>query len=84
MRVLVRPAQYVALACYIVFLGFPLLWLVSASLKSSAELNSLVVNLLPQEWHWENYADALARQGLVSSAGNSAIVALASTASSSS
>lgn len=80
MRALVRPAQYVALACYIVFLGFPLLWLVSASVKSSAELNSLVVNLLPQEWHWENYADALARQGLVSSAGNSAIVALASTA----
>ena len=45
---LVRPAQYVALAGYIVFLGFPLLWLISASVKSSAELNSLVVNLLPQ------------------------------------
>jgi len=47
MRVLVRPAQYVALACYIVFLGFPLLWLISASVKSSAELNSLTVSLLP-------------------------------------
>src|SRR5690606_5184466 len=79
-RALVRPAQYVALAAYILFLGFPLLWLVSASVKSSAELNSLVVNLVPQEWHWENYADALARQGLVSSAGNSVVVALASTA----
>ena len=32
---MVRPAQYVALACYILFLGFPLLWLVSASVKSS-------------------------------------------------
>ena len=48
MRTLVKPAQYVALCLYIVFLGFPLLWLISASLKSSAELNSLSVNLIPQ------------------------------------
>ncbi len=80
MRALVRPAQYAALAAYIVFLGFPLLWLVSASVKSSGELNSLTVSLLPQEWHWENYAQALARQGLVGSTLNSVLVALASTA----
>ena len=49
MRHLVRPAQYVALAFYIVFLGFPLLWLLSASLKSSGELNSLSVSLIPQD-----------------------------------
>lgn len=80
MRALVRPAQYAALAGYIVFLGFPLLWLISASVKSSGELNSLTVSLLPQEWHWDNYARALARQGLVGSTVNSALVALASTA----
>ncbi|MFY7069257.1 carbohydrate ABC transporter permease [Nocardiopsis changdeensis] len=79
MRTLVRPAQYLALAAYIVFLGFPLLWLISASLKSSAELNSLTVSLLPGEWRWDNYARALERQGLVRSAGNSLLVALAST-----
>ncbi|MEU0487874.1 carbohydrate ABC transporter permease [Nocardiopsis sp. NPDC006139] len=79
MRPLVRPAQYLALAAYIVFLGFPLLWLISASLKSSAELNSLTVSLLPGEWRWDNYARALERQGLVRSAGNSLLVALAST-----
>ncbi|MFL1378117.1 carbohydrate ABC transporter permease [Nocardiopsis protaetiae] len=79
MRTLVRPAQYLALAGYILFLGFPLLWLISASLKSSAELNSLTVSLLPTEWRWDNYARALARQGLVRSAGNSLLVALAST-----
>ena len=50
MRGLVRPAQYVALALYILFLGFPLLWLMSASVKSSGELNSLSVSLLPSEW----------------------------------
>jgi multiple sugar transport system permease protein len=75
----VRPAQYVALAGYIVFLGFPLLWLISASVKSSGELNSLTVSLLPSAWHWDNYAQALARQGLVRSAANSAVVALAAT-----
>ncbi|GAB6940326.1 carbohydrate ABC transporter permease [Isoptericola variabilis] len=80
MRVLVRPAQYVALFGYILFLGFPLLWLISASVKSSAELNSLTVSLLPGQWQWENYAQALARQGLVHSAWNSVVVALASTA----
>ncbi|MEQ3553349.1 carbohydrate ABC transporter permease [Pseudonocardia nematodicida] len=80
MRVLARPAQYLALAAYLLFLGFPLLWLISASVKSSAELNSLNVSLLPQEWHWDNYAQALERQGLISSAWNSLTVALASTA----
>ncbi len=79
MRALARPAQYVALVGYILFLGFPLLWLISASVKSSAELNSLSVNLLPREWHWDNYLDALARQGLVHSAWNSLTVALTST-----
>ncbi|MCM3659717.1 carbohydrate ABC transporter permease [Georgenia satyanarayanai] len=79
MRTLIRPAQYAALVAYIVFLGFPLLWLISASFKSSGELNSLSISLLPGEWHWENYSNALARQGLVRSAANSAAVALVST-----
>lgn len=80
MRLLARPARYAALAAYILFLGFPLLWLISASVKSSAELNSLSVNLLPEQWHWDNYAQALDRQGLIHSAWNSLVVALTSTA----
>ncbi|ATY12635.1 carbohydrate ABC transporter permease [Amycolatopsis sp. AA4] len=79
MRWSVRPAQYLALVLYLLFLGFPLLWLISASVKSSAELNSLSVNLIPSEWHWDNYGEALSRQGLLHSAFNSLLVALAST-----
>ena len=75
-----RPLQYVALTGYLVFLGFPLLWLVSASMKSSRELNSLNIHLLPANFHWANYTDALSKQGLVHSASNSLIVALATTA----
>lgn len=77
---LVRPGQYLALGFYILFLGFPLLWLISASLKSSAELNSLSVGLIPESFEWSNYTEAIARQGLVHSAWNSAMVALGSTA----
>ena len=80
MRTFLKPAQYVALFLYLVFLGFPLLWLISASVKSSGELNSLSVSLLPQEWRWENFSDALSRQGLVRSSWNSAVVAVVSTA----
>jgi multiple sugar transport system permease protein len=80
MRTLVRPAQYLALAAYIAFLGFPLLWLLSASLKSSGELNSLTVSLIPQDIRWDNFSQALERQGLVRSATNSLVVALVSTA----
>ncbi|WP_024287425.1 carbohydrate ABC transporter permease [Cellulomonas sp. KRMCY2] len=79
MRAVVKPAQYLALFAYIVFLGFPLLWLISASVKSSGELNSLTVNLIPRSFRWENFTDALDRQGLVRSAANSIVVALIST-----
>ncbi|AQP49417.1 sugar ABC transporter permease [Tessaracoccus aquimaris] len=79
MRRLTRPAQYLALLAYIVFLGFPLLWLISASFKSSAELNSLSISLIPRNFTFDNYPLALERQGLVSSAFNSLAVALGST-----
>jgi multiple sugar transport system permease protein len=72
----VRPLQYVALAGYLVFLGFPLLWLVSAAVKSSAELNSLDVTLLPREWTFSNFTEALERQNLLGSAANSFLVAV--------
>ena len=70
-----KALQYVALAGYLFVLGFPLLWLVSASFKSSRELNSLGANLIPREWVFTNYVDALERQNLINSIGNSLIVA---------
>jgi multiple sugar transport system permease protein len=75
-----RALQYVALGAYILFLGFPLLWLVSASVKSSQELASLDMNLIPTSLHWDNYTVALQKQGLARSALNSVIVSLLSMA----
>lgn len=73
---LARAGQYVALAFYLVFLGFPLLWLLSTSLKSSGEINSLAVNLIPEQFAWGNYPQALDRQNLIRSAGNSLFVSV--------
>ncbi|MET4059445.1 multiple sugar transport system permease protein [Arthrobacter sp. UYP6] len=69
--------MYVALTAFLLFLGFPLLWLLSASFKSSGELNSLAVNLLPATWDFSNYGSALERQNLLTAAGNSMLVSLA-------
>lgn len=74
----VRVMQYLGLAAYIVFLGFPLLWLVSASIKSSQELASLDMSVIPKQFNWGNYAEALQKQGLTRSAVNSLIVSLLS------
>ncbi len=79
MRRLKKPGQYVLLSGYLFFLGFPLLWLLSAAFKSSAELNSLQVNLIPQDWHLANFPEALAKQGLLRSGLNSAIVSISTT-----
>ncbi|MDQ0643380.1 carbohydrate ABC transporter permease [Microbacterium murale] len=69
--------MYAALAAFLLFLGFPLLWLLSASFKSSGELNSLAVNLLPANWDFSNYGSALERQNLLPAAGNSLLVSIA-------
>ena len=74
-----KPGQYVLLFGYLFFLGFPLLWLLSAAFKSSAELNSLQVNLIPRDWHLANFHEALAKQGLLRSGFNSAVVAISTT-----
>ena len=37
---------------------YPFLWLVSASLKSPLEVFSKGLNLIPEQWRWENYARA--------------------------
>ncbi|MBT2484711.1 MULTISPECIES: carbohydrate ABC transporter permease [unclassified Microbacterium] len=69
--------MYVALAAFLFFLGFPLLWLLSASFKSTSELNSLAVNLIPADWDFSNYTTALERQNLITAAGNSLLVSIA-------
>jgi multiple sugar transport system permease protein len=75
-----RTFQYVAVCCYLVFLGFPLLWLISTSLKSPREFASITPSLLPKNPDLSNYTQALTEQGLIRSMLNSLQISVATTA----
>ncbi len=74
-----RALQYVAVVCYLIFLGFPLLWLISSSLKSPQEFASITPSLLPKNVDFSNYSDALNEQGLIRGLGNSLQISIFTT-----
>jgi multiple sugar transport system permease protein len=72
-----RVAQYAALLAYVVFLGFPLLWLFSTAFKSPSELTKLTPTLFPTDWTLGNFDVAFEETQLWSALRNSLIVAVA-------
>jgi multiple sugar transport system permease protein len=66
-----RLTQYVALGLYMLFLGFPLLWMLSVSLKGPRELVELHPQLIPKHPTFANYTDAVQHNGLMHAAWNS-------------
>jgi multiple sugar transport system permease protein len=72
-----KAGQYVALAVYVVFLGFPLLWMLSISFKGPRELVELYPSFVPNAPTLENYRIALEDNDLVQSAVNSFKIAVA-------
>jgi len=54
-----RAGQYVLLVFYMLFLAFPLLWLLSVSFKSGRELVELHPSLIPSDPTLQNYREAL-------------------------
>jgi multiple sugar transport system permease protein len=72
-----RSAQYGLMALYVLFLGFPLLWMLSVSLKGPRELVELYPSFIPNEPTLENYRTALQDNELVHSAVNSLKIAVA-------
>ncbi|MFE2037563.1 carbohydrate ABC transporter permease [Streptomyces scopuliridis] len=71
-----RTGQYVALLGFLVFLAFPLLWLLSTSFKSPQELGSINPTWLPVDPGLDNYRAAFEAQPLLHSALNSLLVAV--------
>jgi len=71
-----RTAQYAAMLAYVVFLGFPLLWLVSTAFKSAPELSRLNPTLLPTDWTIGNFEAAFQQSQLLSALRNSLVVAV--------
>ncbi|WP_327298196.1 MULTISPECIES: carbohydrate ABC transporter permease [unclassified Streptomyces] len=70
-----RTGQYLALLCYLVFLAFPLVWLVSTAFKPPRELGSISPTWLPVHPTLDNFRAAFDAQPLLHSALNSLIVA---------
>ncbi len=54
-----KSFQYVALGFFLVFLGFPLLWMLSMSFKGPRELVQLYPSFIPEDFTFENYRTAL-------------------------
>lgn len=71
-----RVPQYLALLAYIVFLAFPLVWLLSTALKTPQEMASLDPTWIPRDPTLANFSDAFGEQDLVGAATRSLIVAL--------
>jgi multiple sugar transport system permease protein len=70
-------AQYLILAGYMLFLAFPLLWMLSISFKGPRELVQLHPSFLPAHLSFANYRDALDTHLILTSAANSLKVSTA-------
>lgn len=73
-----RLMQYAALVLYLIFLGFPLIWLLSTSFASPQDLVRLHPGLFPDQPTFDNYVTAFSEQALFRSALNSLVVAISS------
>ena len=71
--------QYFAVFLFVMFLGFPFLWMFVTSFKTPIELLDLNQSIIPRGFYIQNYIDILEKRGLIRSAGNSVIVAFTST-----
>ncbi|MER7181965.1 carbohydrate ABC transporter permease [Streptomyces hyaluromycini] len=71
-----RVAQYAALLAYLVFLAFPLLWLLSTAFKSPTELGSLHPTWIPRHPTLANFRQAFDEQPLLRAGLNSLLAAL--------
>jgi multiple sugar transport system permease protein len=72
-----RPLQYLALIGFMIFLAFPLIFLVVTAFKTQREVAAPDPSLLPKGLEWSNFGDAIRKMRLWTSARNSLMVALA-------
>ncbi|MFE7748531.1 carbohydrate ABC transporter permease [Streptomyces sp. NPDC057428] len=71
-----RAGQYAALLCYLVFLAFPFLWLISTAFKPARELGSLHPTWIPRDPTLDNFRQAFDEQPLLGAAANSLTAAV--------
>lgn len=71
-----RAGQYLLLLAFMVFLGFPLLWMVSTSFKGPRELVTLNPTIIPAIPTLDNYVSVINGQDIVQATINSMIVSV--------
>ncbi|WP_112140973.1 carbohydrate ABC transporter permease [Glycomyces dulcitolivorans] len=74
-----RPFQYLALLAYMVFLAFPLVFLLTTAFKTDREIRSPDPSFLPQTLNFDNFTAAIERADLFRAAGNSLLTAVTTT-----
>lgn len=75
----VRVLMQLALLCFVIFLAFPLVWMLSISLKPSPEIYSRIPTLIPKEPTLQNYRVAFGQQDLLTGIANSFKIGVFST-----
>ena len=78
-KIFSRYTKRFLLVVYVLFLTFPLIWAISLSLKSTPEIYSGKINLIPELPTLEQYRAVLSEQSIFNSMLNSLEVALIST-----
>lgn len=73
-RSVATPAKYLALAAYLVFLAFPLLWLLSTAFKSPQEMALIDPTIIPAEPTLDNFRLAFDQQPLARALLNTVVI----------
>lgn len=73
-RSVATPAKYLALAAYLVFLAFPLLWLLSTAFKSPQEMALIDPTIIPADPTLDNFRLAFDQQPLARALLNTVVI----------
>ncbi|ACL69218.1 carbohydrate ABC transporter permease [Halothermothrix orenii] len=79
LNIIKKIGKNLILLCYLIFLAFPLFWMVSISLKPTSEIRSLVPKLWPENITFQHYINAFTEQRIIESIFNSAKVGILAT-----
>ena len=75
-KILLKAIKCIILVGIILLTIYPLIWMVSGSLKGTQEFYTNIWNL-PETWKWVNYSDAWKRAGLAKKYINSIVITAA-------
>lgn len=75
-RVIGSIAKYAILLFFTVIALVPFVWMISSSLKTSADVFSIPMKWIPETFHWENYLAIWERVPLLTYFKNTALVAI--------